>query len=70
MKRLIEPVTKTIKDGSDDLTWTMTETSKQNSEALSDLNDKFLEKMKDRSLIAFFCCVSYVKSLILNILVN
>ena len=52
MKKVFEPVTKSIKDVSEDVTRTMTETSKENNKALSNLNDKLLEIMNDWGILA------------------
>ena len=54
MKKLFEPVTKTIKDVSPDVTKTMMITAKENNQALENLNNKLLEMMKDRGLLASY----------------
>ena len=54
MKNLFEPVTKTIKDVSEDVTKTMMTTSKENNLALQNLNHKLLETMNDRGLLASY----------------
>ena len=55
MKKLFGPVTKTIKVISQDVTKSITETSKRNNKALTNLNNKFLELMNDRGILA--CCL-------------
>ena len=52
MKKLYGPLSDTIKDTSRDITKTMTETSIRNNNLLENLNDKFLEIMNDRGIIA------------------
>ena len=52
IKEVIEAVTKSIKDVSKEVTKTITETSMTNNKAIENLNDKFLELMNDRSIIA------------------
>ena len=47
MKKVFEPVTKTLEDISEDITKTITETSTKNNQALENLNKKFLEIMND-----------------------
>ena len=61
MKKVFKPVTKTIKDASEGVTKTMTETSKEGYKAISDLNEKVLESMNDRGMIA-----SYLVSPLIN----
>ena len=62
MKKVSEPITKTIDDVPQDVTKTMTETSKENNKALSILNDKFLELLKDRGIIASYLLFPVFKS--------
>ena len=50
MKKVFEPVTKTIKDVSEDVTKTMMITSKENNQALENLNNKLREIMNDRGI--------------------
>ena len=54
LKKICEPVTKTIKDVSDDVTKTTMVTSKENNRALVNLNNKFLEIMNDRGILASY----------------
>ena len=44
-------------DSSEDLTESMTLTSKENNKALENSNDKLLEKLNDRCILAFFFCL-------------
>ena len=48
MKKLFEPVTKSIKDVSEEVTRTITETSNNNNKVIKNLNIKLLEIMNDR----------------------
>ena len=54
MRKVFEPVTKSNKDGSEDVTKTMTENPTENSKALANLNDNLLEIMDDRGVLASF----------------
>ena len=54
MRKVFEHVTKSNKDGSEDVTRTMTENPTENSKALAKLNDKLLEIMDDRGILASF----------------
>ena len=49
---MYEPVTKSIKGVSEDVTRAMMETSRENSKALENLKDKLFETMKNRGVIA------------------
>ena len=60
MKKLYEPITDTIKDTSRVITKTITETSIKNNKAISDLNEKVLELMNEKSLIAPYLASSLV----------
>ena len=62
MKKVFEPVTESIEKTSEKLTKALTETSNNNNEALESLNDKLLEIMNDRSILA-----SYLMSLLSKI---
>ena len=48
MKKVFEPVTKSIKDVSEEVTKTI------NNKALENLNNKILEKMNDRCILATY----------------
>ena len=52
MKKLIEPVSKSNKDVSEEVTKTKTETSANNNKVIENLNNKFLRTMNDRGKIA------------------
>ena len=52
MRNLYDPFSDTIKETSRDITKTKTETSIENNEEISDLNDKILELMNDKGMIA------------------
>ena len=52
MKKVFEPVTKSPKDVSEEVTKTMTENSINNNKAMKKLNEKFLELMNDKGMIA------------------
>ena len=54
MKKVFEPVTKTIKDVSEEVTKTMTEKSIKNNQALENLKNKLLEIMNDRGILASY----------------
>ena len=53
MKKVFEPVTKSFKDVSEEVTKTITETS-NNNKALENLNNKLLEILNDRGIIASY----------------
>ena len=54
MKKVFEPVTKSIKDVSEEMTRTITETFNNNNRAIENLNNKLLEIMNDRGIIASY----------------
>ena len=54
MKKLYEPLTDTIKNTSENITKTVTESSKENNLALENLNNKLLEIMNDRGILASY----------------
>ena len=54
MKKVFEPVTKSIENTSQDITKTITETSFKNNQALENLNNKLLEIMNDRGILASY----------------
>ena len=54
MKKLYEPLTDTIKNTSENITKTITESSKENNLALENLNNKLLEIMNDRGILASY----------------
>ena len=61
LKKLFEPITKLIKDTSQNVTKTMMEISKENNNALSNLNDKLLEIMNDTGILASYLLSSLSK---------
>ena len=54
MKKVFEPVTKSLGNSSQDVTKTITETSTKNNQAIENLNNKLLEIMNDRGIIASY----------------
>ena len=54
LKKVFEPVTKSIKGVSDEETKTMTENSNKNNQALEKLDNNFLEIMIDRDILACY----------------
>ena len=54
MKKVFEPVTKSVENASQDITKTITETSIKNNQAIENLNNKLLEIMNDRGILASY----------------
>ena len=54
MKKIFEPVTKSLENTSENLTKAITESSKDNNLALENLNNKLLEIMNDRGILASY----------------
>ena len=54
MKKVFEPVTKSLENTSQDITKTITETSSKNNQAIENLNNKLLEIMNDRGILASY----------------
>ena len=54
MKKVFEPVTNFNKDVSEEVTKTITESSIKNNKALENLNNKILEIMNDRGILASY----------------
>ena len=54
MKKVFEPVTKSLENTSENLTKAITESSKENNLALGNLNNKLLEIMNDRGILASY----------------
>ena len=52
MKKVFEPITKSLESTSQDITKTIPETSIKNNKAISNLNAKALELMNDKGIIA------------------
>ena len=61
MKKVFEPVTKSLKNTSENVTKTLIETSNNNNKALENLNEKILELMDDKGLIAPYLTSSLVE---------
>ena len=59
-KKLIKSMTDAIKDTSDNLTKTITESSINNNKAIEKLNERILELMNDKGLIAPYSTSSLV----------
>ena len=62
MKKVFEPVTTSLEKTSQNITKTMMLTSKDNNKAKETLNDKRLEIMKDRGIIASYLLSPLSKS--------
>ena len=54
MKKVFEPVTKLLENTSQNITKTITETSIKNNQAIENLNNKVLEIMNDRGILASY----------------
>ena len=54
MKKVFEPVTKSLEKTSESLTKAITESSKENNLALDNINNKLLEIMNDRGILATY----------------
>ena len=54
MKKVFEPITKSLENTSENLTKAITESSKENNLALENLNNKLLEIMNDRGILATY----------------
>ena len=54
MKKVFEPVTKPLEKASQDITKTMTENSIKNHQAFENSNNKLLEIMNDRGILALY----------------
>ena len=61
MKKVFEPVTKSLEQTSQDITKTITENSINNTKAIENLNEKALELMGDKGLIAPYLASSLVE---------
>ena len=60
-KKLFKPMTDTIKNTSEILTKTLTENSINNNKAIENLNEKILELMNDKGMIAPYLTTSLVE---------
>ena len=54
MKKVFEPVTKSLEKTSENITKTITEASIKNNQELENLNNKLLEIMNDRGILASY----------------
>ena len=63
MKKVFEPVTKSITDVSKEVTKTLTEISNKNNKAMENLNEKNLELMNAKGMIAPYLASSLVNLL-------
>ena len=54
MKKVFEPVTKSLEDTSQDITKAITETSIKNNLAIENINNNLLEIMNDRGILATY----------------
>ena len=59
-KKLFKPMTDVIKNTSENITKTLTENSVNNNKAIENLNEKILELMDDKGLIAPYLASSLV----------
>ena len=60
LKEVFEPITKSLENTSENITKTILETSIKNNKAISDLNEKVLELMDEKGLIAPYLASSWV----------
>ena len=60
MKKVFEPMTDAIKNTSENKTKTLTENSINNNKAIENLNEKILELMNDKGMIAPYLASSLV----------
>ena len=61
MTKVFEPLTDTLKKTSENITKTITENSINNNKAIENLNEKILEMMNDKGLIAPYLTTSLVE---------
>ena len=54
MKKVFEPVTKSLENTSENITKTLTENSINNNKTIENLNNKLLEIMNDRGILATY----------------
>ena len=60
MKKVFEPVTKSLENTSQDITKTLTENSIKNNKTIENLNEKILELMNDKGMITSYLASSLV----------
>ena len=63
MKKVFEPMTDAIKNTSENITKTLTENSINNNNAIENLNEKVLELMNDKGMLAPYLASSLVNLL-------
>ena len=61
MTKVFEPLTDTLKKTSENITKTLTENSINNNKAIENLNEKILELMNDKGMIAPYLTTSLVE---------
>ena len=61
MNKLFKPMTDTLKKTSENITKTITENSINNNKAIENLNEKILELMNDKGMIAPYLTSSLVE---------
>ena len=61
MKKVFEPVIDTSKNTCEDITKTMMLTCKENNKTIENLNEKRLETMNDRGILAYYLMSLYPK---------
>ena len=61
LREVVEPMTKSLENTSDKITKTITEHSNNNNKAIENLNEKILELMNDKGLIAPYLTSSLVE---------
>ena len=61
LREVVEPITESLENTSDKITKTITEHSINNNKAIENLNEKFLELMNDKGLIAPYLASSLVE---------
>ena len=61
MTKVFEPLTHTLKKTSENITKTITENSINNNKAIENLNEKILEMMNDKGMIAPYLTTSLVE---------
>ena len=54
MKKVFEPVTKSLENTSENLTKAITDSSIKNNQAIENVNNKLLEIMNDRGILASY----------------
>ena len=54
MKKICEPVTKSLENTSQDITKAITESSSNNNKAIENSNNKLLDVMNDRVILAIY----------------